>query len=104
MDKLLPLLNSLTQRKLKVPPASLTYYVTRYLPQEKAALEAHLNDDDLQKVIRRMIKMSLLPPDGHAEAIRVLQQRKEQLEGKEAVRIQNLIDMARTCAAAQEQK
>lgn len=101
MDKLLPLLNSLSQRKLKVPPASLTYYVTRYLPQEKAALEAHLNDDALQKVIRRMIKMSLLPPDGHAEAIRVLQQRKEQLEGKEAARIQNLIDMARTCAAAQ---
>lgn len=101
MDKLLPLLNSLSQRKLKVPPMSLTYYVTQYLPQEKAALEAHLNDDDLQKVIRRMIKMSLLPPDGHAEAIRVMQQRKEQLEGKEAARIQNLIDMARTCAAAQ---
>lgn len=100
MDKLLPLLNSLSQRKLKVPPASLTYYVTHCLPQEKAALEAHLNDDDLQKVIRRMIKMSLLPPDGHAEAIRMLQQRKEELEGKEAARIQNLIDMARSCAAA----
>lgn len=101
MDKLLPLLNSLSQRKLKVPPQSLTNYVTQYLPQEKEALKAHLNDDDLQKVIRRMIKMSLLPPDGHAEAIRVLQQRKEELDGREAARVQNLIDMARTCAAAQ---
>lgn len=98
IDKLLPLLNSLSQRKLKVPANSLMHYIENYLPQEKTALEAHLNDDGLQKVLRRMIKMSLVPPDKHAKAIQTLLQLKETLGAKEATRVQNLIDVARLAA------
>lgn len=98
IDKLLPLLNSLSQRKLKVPANSLMHYIENYLPQEKTALEAHLNDDGLQKVLRRMIKMSLVPPDKHAKAIQTLLQLKETLGVREATRVQNLIDVARLAA------
>lgn len=98
IDKLLPLLNSLSQRKLKVPANSLMHYIENYLPQEKTALEAHLNDNGLQKVLRRMIKMSLVPPDKHAKAIQTLLQMKETLGVREAMRVQNLIDVARLTA------
>lgn len=98
IDKLLPLLNSLSQRKLKMPANSLMHYIENYLPQEKTALEAHLNDDVLQKVLRRMIKMSLVPPDKHAKAIQTLQGLKETLGVREATRVQNLIDVARLAA------
>lgn len=98
IDKLLPLLNSLSQRKLKMPANSLMHYIENYLPQEKTALEAHLNDDGLQKVLRRTIKMSLVPPDKHAKAIQTLQGLKETLGVREATRVQNLIDVARMAA------
>lgn len=62
------------------------------------ALKTHVNDADFQKVIRRMIKKLMPSPDGFAAAIQALQHKKEELDGTEASRLQNLIDMVRTYA------
>lgn len=97
-DRLLTLLNSLSQRKLQVPHRAFTYYVDTYLLKDTEALKTHVNDADFQKVIRRMIKKLMPSPDGFAEAIQALLHKKEELDGTEAARLQNLIDMVRTYA------
>lgn len=100
MEKLLPLLNSLSQRKLRVPASSLNHYLTSRLLKEGSSPAEHLNDDEEQKVVRRMVKMALVPTDGYAAAIQMLEDLKGQREGKELARVQNLIDVAAACAAA----
>lgn len=97
-ESLQTLLNSLSQRNLKVPPRAFTHYAATYLLKDTESLKIHLNDADFQKVIRSMIKRSLPSPDGYAETIQALQQKKGELDGTEASRLQNLIDMVRTYA------